>query len=120
MRQLKSGSGWRLGWNSETEFWGLIGTDDWAIELTQAEFEDFCRLALQLANTMTQMNHELMQEERISCELESDLMWLEVDGYPEDYQLRFILLTGRGVEGTLASKAVSALLEAFPSKLITN
>lgn len=114
MRQLKSGPGWRLGWNSETtEFWGLIGTDDWAIELSKAEFEDFCRLALQLADTLTQMSQELMQEEKISCELESDLLWLEVEGYPEDYELRLILLTGRGVEGMFASKSVAALLQAI-------
>ena len=34
---IKSGAGWRIGWNPHApEFKGLIGTDHWAIELTEA------------------------------------------------------------------------------------
>jgi Domain of unknown function (DUF1818). len=41
-RILKTGTGWRLGWNPQaTEFQGLVGGDTWAMELTQAEFDDF-------------------------------------------------------------------------------
>ena len=44
-RVLKSGKGWRIGWNpTAIEFKGLVGTDNWAIELTEAELNDFCRL----------------------------------------------------------------------------
>jgi len=40
---------------------------------------------------------------RISCEAESDLLWLQVEGYPHAYNLRLILNTGRcaGVTGLL-------------------
>ncbi len=113
MRQVKSGEGWRLGWDATApEFKGLVGGTDWAIELTEAELEDFCRLVLQLAQTMAQMSQELMEEERICCEAESDRLWLEVEGFPHAYEIHFILLSGRRAEGSWAESAVPALLQA--------
>jgi hypothetical protein len=112
-RVIKSGSGWRIGWNpSAPEFKGLVGTDDWAIELTEAELNDFCRLLLQLADTMQQLRSELMDEEKIACEAESDLLWMEVEGYPHAYSLRFILHTNRCAEGKWSDAAVPGLLQA--------
>ncbi|MFN6515880.1 MAG: DUF1818 family protein [Nostoc sp. CreGUA01] len=112
-RVVKSGSGWRIGWNPDApEFKGLIGTDDWAIELTEAELNDFCRLLAQLADTMKQLATELMEEEKIACEAESDLLWMEVEGYPHAYSLRFILNAGRGAEGKWDACAVGDLLQA--------
>ena len=113
-RLVKSGPGWRLGWNpNATEFQGLVGGEDWAIELTEAELNDFCRLAEQLAGTMQHMATELMDEEKISCEAESDLLWLEVEGYPHAYGLRFILQSGRRGEGFWPASAVPDLLQAM-------
>lgn len=112
-RVVKSGSGWRIGWKPDApEFKGLVGTDDWAIELTEAELNDFCRLLAQLADTMKQLATELMEEEKIACEAESDLLWMEVEGYPHAYSLRFILNTGRCVEGKWDAFAVPDLLQA--------
>ncbi len=112
MRQIKSGAGWRLGWNPEAKFQGLVGSETWAIELTEAELEDFCRLALQLAATMQTMQAELMDQERISCEAETDLIWMEVEGSPQAYGLRLIVLTGRRAEGEWVAEAVPDLLQA--------
>ncbi|MBO3459189.1 DUF1818 family protein [Aetokthonos hydrillicola Thurmond2011] len=115
-RLLKSGSGWRIGWNpAAPEFKGLVGTDDWAIELTEPELNDFCRLLLQLADTMKQLADELMDEEKIACEAESNLLWMEVEGYPDAYSLRFILNTKRGAEGKWDASAVPELLQAAGS-----
>ncbi|MBW4478121.1 MAG: DUF1818 family protein [Tolypothrix brevis GSE-NOS-MK-07-07A] len=112
-RLVKSGSGWCIGWNPNApEFKGLVGTDDWAIELTEAELNGFCRLLAQLADTMKQLESELMDEEKIACEAESDLLWMEVEGYPHAYILRFILNTGRCVEGKWNADAVAGLLQA--------
>ncbi len=112
-RVLKTGIGWRIGWNPQVaEFKGLVGTDDWAIELTEAELQDFCRLAVQLAETMSQLNSELMDEEKVTCEAQSNLIWLEVSGYAQAYELRFILLSGRGAEGSWNEGAVMGLLLA--------
>lgn len=113
-QHLKHGQGWRIGWNPDADpYRGLIGTDTWAFELTEAEWEDFCRLALQLAENMAQMAAELMAEEQITCEVECDRLWLEADGYPDAYRLRVILLQGRGAEGEWEAEAVSALLQAI-------
>ncbi len=112
-RVLKQGKGWRIGWNPTAEsYHGLVGGDDWAIELTEVELADFCRLLAQLAQTMEQMTEELMDEERIACEAESDLLWLEVEGYPHDYCLRLILNQGRRCEGNWSAQVVPELLQA--------
>ena len=112
-RLIKSGSGWRIGWNPQADkYQGLVGSDDWAIELTAAELNDFCRLLNQLVTTMTQMQTELMDEERIACEAESDLLWLEAEGYPHAYSLRLILNQGRRCEGNWAEGVANELAEA--------
>jgi Domain of unknown function (DUF1818) len=110
---LKSGAGWRLGWRSApADYPGLVGGEDWAIELTAPEMADFCQLVQQLADAMAQMAGELMAEEKIDCEAESDLLWLQVSGYPNDYSLRLLLNSGRKAEGNWNSAAVPALIAA--------
>ena len=112
-RVVKSGQGWRIGWNPEASHYkGLVGGEDWAIELTEKELNDFCRLLAQLTQTMNQMTAELMDEEKIACEVESDLLWMEVEGYPHAYSLRFILNTGRCCEGSWSESAVPGLIQA--------
>ena len=112
-RLLKSGNGWRLGWNPAADkYKGLVGGNNWAIELTEAEINDFCRLLGQLAETMSQIAEELMDEERIACEAESELLWLEVEGYPHNYSLRLILNQDRRCEGNWSEIAVKELVQA--------
>ncbi|MBF2063461.1 MAG: DUF1818 family protein [Calothrix sp. C42_A2020_038] len=112
-RVIKTGNGWRIGWNpSAPEFKGLVGTDDWAVELTEAELNDFCRLLAQLAETMKQIASEIVDEEKIACEVESDLVWMEAEGYPHSYSLRFILNSYRCVEGKWDATALPGLLQA--------
>lgn len=116
---LKQGDGWRLGWDpTALEFTGLVGTEDWAIELTAAEFADFCRLFQQLAETMAQMALELMPEEQITCEAESEWLWLEVAGYPHAYRLSLILHSGRRAEGSWPPTAVPGLLAATQTSTV--
>lgn len=111
--QLKSGPGWRVGWDpTASDFQGLIGADTWAIELTGAEFTDFCQLLEQLVAAMNQMQGELMDQETLTCEVVSDLVWMEVRGYPQAYGLGFILLTGRRGEGQWPAIAVPELVQA--------
>ncbi|MEO0015453.1 MAG: hypothetical protein RLZZ535_3842 [Cyanobacteriota bacterium] len=115
-RLLKSGVGWRVGWHPHTDKYpGLIGADHWAIELTQAEFADFRRLLNQLVDTMSQMKAELMEQERISCEAETSLLWMEVEGYPDNYSLRVILNCDRRCEGNWTENIAPQLLEALNS-----
>ncbi len=112
-RVLKKGDGWRIGWNPNAEIYkGLVGADEWAVELTQAELMDFCRLLLELAQTMEEMAQELVDEERISCQAQTERIWLNVEGYPDAFDLRFILETGRGAEGNWSATAVPELITA--------
>jgi hypothetical protein len=112
---LKSGAGWRIGWNPESEYPGLVGSDDWAFELTAAELADFCRLLGQLVDNMRSMQAELMDEESIACEAESDLVWIQAEGSPSQYNLRLILNTGRSCEGNWVADAVPELVAAMDS-----
>ena len=111
-RILKKGAGWRLGWNPDPTcvFQGLVGADDWAVELTAAEFHDFCRLLVQLSETVESIAAELMAEERISIEAESELVWLEIEGFPDSYSLRMLILNNRNFEGNWSAHIVSKLV----------
>ncbi|MBO9997925.1 MAG: DUF1818 family protein [Cyanobacteria bacterium SID2] len=126
-RIVKSGQGWRLGYcpdidrsqdnsgsqgNTSLTFVGLIGADDWAFELTDAEFRDFRRLLVQLDETLHQMSGELMDEENITCEVESECLWMEAAGFSHAYRIRVILNTGRRCEGEWLPEAVPELLRA--------
>jgi hypothetical protein len=111
---LRSGEGWRLGWNGAAEYFcGLVGGDRWAIEMTAAEFTDFCRVAQQLSHTMATMAEQLMDEETLVCEQETETIWLAAEGFPDSFSLRFILLTGRRGEGEWPPAAVIPLLNAL-------
>ncbi|HEY9808180.1 MAG TPA: DUF1818 family protein [Halomicronema sp.] len=113
-RIIKTGNGWRLGWQPNApQYNGLLAGENWAIELTEAELNDFCRLAKQLTGTMQQMAAELMEEEKITCEAESELLWVEVEGYPSAYSLHFILYSGRGAEGQWPPPAVREIAAAI-------
>ena len=114
IRHIKSGKGWRLGWNPSAEdFSGLVAGEQWAIELTAAELNDFCRSARQLSDTMRAMAVELMDEETLTCEQETSTIWLEAVGFPSRYSLRFILLSGRRSEGAWPAEAVDELVNAL-------
>lgn len=113
-RFLRQGDGWRIGWDPDAATYrGLVGSDTWSLELTGAELDDFCRLSAQLANTLQQMAGELMDEEAIACEVESELLWLEAQGYPDRYRLHLIVLNGRRGEGYWEASAVLPLLDAI-------
>ncbi|MCS6815596.1 MAG: DUF1818 family protein, partial [Cyanobacteria bacterium] len=65
-----------------------------------------------LASTMQEMAQQLMDAERISCEAASDLLWLEAEGFPHAYSLRFILLNGRRGDGYWTPTAVPSFFQA--------
>jgi hypothetical protein len=112
---LKSGAGWRIGWNPDGKYPGLVGSDDWALELTAAELADFCRLLGQLVDNMRSIQAELMDEESIACEAESELVWMQISGFPNKYSLRLIVNTGRSCEGNWMSEVVPELVAAVDS-----
>ncbi|WP_035994269.1 DUF1818 family protein [Leptolyngbya sp. KIOST-1] len=113
-RFIKEGQGWRLGWDpAAIPYCGLLAGQGWAIELTQEEFQAFCRLALELRETMIAIAAELMSEERVSAEAEAEALWLEAEGVPEAYSLRFILNSGRRCEGMWEAESTQQLIQAI-------
>jgi hypothetical protein len=113
-KQLLRGDGWRIGLRSDVDLYrGLVGADSWAIELTEHELKDFCKLAVQLAETMQIMATELSDGEKICCTLETEDISLEVSGYPHEFELHLQLLNGRQSEGMWAADAVPFLLRAI-------
>ncbi|BFM39408.1 DUF1818 family protein [Synechocystis sp. LKSZ1] len=113
-RLIQEGEGWRLGFDPRASLYvGLVAGSDWAMELTGPEFTDLLRLVRQLEDTMQSMAAELMEEERLSCEADSDLLWLEAEGFPHCYRLRLILNQGRRCEGAWPETVVPEVIEAL-------
>ncbi len=119
--KVLEGKGWRIGWDpSADSFCGLLAGQSWALELTAKEFKDFCRLARELDSTMSAMTEQLMDEERLACEQETETIWLEAEGFPSRYSLHFILLTGRKCEGEWPAEAVPQLITALNQPLFSD
>jgi Domain of unknown function (DUF1818) len=117
-RILKTGPGWRIGWDPASkqypkQYQGLIGNDDWAIELTQTELNDLRKLCAQLTDTIQFIATELMPDEAIELEAETALLWVGLEGYSHCYSLRFILLSDRGGEGAWSETATPPFLQAL-------
>ncbi|MEA5452751.1 DUF1818 family protein [Leptolyngbya sp. CCNP1308] len=113
-RFTKEGIGWRLGWNStDSNYYGLLAGSNWAIELTKAEFYTFQQLAMEVSAAVRAITSELMEGERITCEAESDHLWLEADGFPDAYSIRFILKSGRRCEGEWDVEATQQIMQAI-------
>ncbi|QQE64452.1 hypothetical protein GFS31_11330 [Leptolyngbya sp. BL0902] len=113
-RSIQEGEGWRIGWDEGAPHYpGLLAGSTWAMELTAPEFGEVCRLAQQLAQQMQAMAEVLMAEETLTCDAESDLVWVEVTGFPAAFTLRFILQSGRRGEGSWDATATQALLRVM-------
>lgn len=110
---LLSGEGWRLGHSPEAEiFVGLVGAENWAIELSQQEFQDFCRLSIQLIETMSAMQAELSEEETLTCSAQSENIYIEAFGFANNFTIHLQLLKGRRGEGIWSNQAIAQILEA--------
>ncbi len=113
-RRLLSGLGWRIGWLPNAQaFPGLVGGEDWAIELTAQELEDFSKLSWQLVDIMQQMQSELSEQEKLTCTATTELVELEATGYPNRFSLHLQLQTGRRCEGMWNDTATFDLLAAI-------
>ena len=112
-KYLLSGEGWRLGYSPDAEiFVGLVGAENWAIELNQQEFQNFCRISIQLTETMAAMQSELSEEETLTCSAQTDDIYMEASGLGDHFTIHLQLLNGRRGEGIWSNQAISELLEA--------
>ncbi len=113
-KRLLYGQGWRLGYCPDADVYvGLVGGDRWAIELTNQELQDFCRLCSQIAETMAFMESELSDQENLSCVAQTESICLIAAGLPRSFSLSLQLHTGRKAEGEWLPEIVPELLNAI-------
>ena len=88
----KEGPGWRIISDSSREnFSTLIGGESWAIELNQYEYEKLIKVVIDVSDQYNDIKDQLMGEEDITLELESD-PWLAIlKGDKNGWKLKLIL-----------------------------
>tara|TARA_B100001029_G_scaffold53118_1_gene42593 strand:- start:98 stop:478 length:381 start_codon:yes stop_codon:yes gene_type:complete len=88
----KEGPGWRLIRDSSRDnFSTLIGGESWAIELNQFEWKTLVKVVINLSDQYKNIKDQLMGDEDITLELESD-PWLAIlKGDKNGWKLKLIL-----------------------------
>ena len=88
----KEGEGWRIIIDPSREiFTTLIGGENWAIELNKSEWEDLVKVVINLSNQYHNIKDQLMGEEDITLELESN-PWLAIlKGDQNGWNLKLVL-----------------------------
>ena len=88
----KEGPGWRIIRDSSRDnFSTLIGGESWAIELNQYEWETLVKVVMDLSDQYKDIKDQLMGEEDITLELESN-PWLAIlKGDQNGWNLKLIL-----------------------------
>ncbi|MDX2273209.1 MAG: DUF1818 family protein [Cyanobacteriota bacterium] len=109
---LWKGAGWRLGRQPHhPPYTTLLGSDDWAMELTEAEWQAFCQALQQLRHQWQVMRPHLMAEESLTLEQGLDLLTLIATGEPDHFRLYLRLHQGRASEGVWSPSAVAGLVQ---------
>ena len=99
----QEGLGWRIIRDlSRDNFSTLIGGENWAIELTDFEWEELVKVVSDLSNQYLEIKYQLMGDEDITLELERN-PWLAIlKGDQFGWELKLILSgsvsLNRGVE----------------------
>jgi hypothetical protein len=90
------------------KFW--LGCSTWTIEFSQVEWEQFVQQLRTLAQTWQSMQEELMPEETLTLDSESETIRLQAEGQQEQWGIWLQICSGRKVEGYLDSPLVVELL----------
>jgi len=119
--EIHSGEGWRLRVDPNRHpFAVLIGSRNWAAELTLAEARQLHRGVRTLMDQWRVMVPQLMPEEELIIEHAGEGLWLELSVCRQGCALRFVLEpqghqagTLWGLEGGWDPAATEALIEAL-------
>ncbi len=94
----KEGPGWRLAKDlSKKNFSFLIGGSNWAVELSEKEWNSLLPIVADLVDQHKQLEDQLMPEESISLEMERGSWWACIDGNKDNWTLKLILM-GNGID----------------------
>ncbi|NJK64389.1 MAG: DUF1818 family protein [Synechococcaceae cyanobacterium SM2_3_1] len=97
---MLKGEGWRIGYQPQQQpYSALVGSDQWALELTEREWQDFCLGLQHLEQGCKAAQDHLVDEEVLTLEYHSDHLTLIATGVPPQFSLFLQLHTGRGGEG---------------------
>ncbi len=110
--QLLTGPGWRVGWRLNQTYCYLLGADQWALELTSSEWEDFRTGLSFLQSEFKQIQSLLVEEETATLEYNTEAITLIGSGYPLRHRLYLRLHQHRCGEGAWAPDAVTDLIKA--------
>jgi Domain of unknown function (DUF1818) len=119
--QVQEGKGWRLAHRPAGQpFCVLIGGEGWAGELRLAEAQALITGTRRLQQQREALLAVLMPEESLCLEIELDLepgsLWLELDGGPRGWSLRFVLTPAdgsRALEGAWPAPVATPLMAAL-------
>ena len=88
----KEGLGWRLIRDqSRGDFTTLIGGENWAIELTDSEWNSFVQVVFDLYQQYLDVKDQLMGDEDITLEIERNPWMAILKGDRYGWSLKFIL-----------------------------
>ncbi|MEB3361862.1 MAG: DUF1818 family protein [Synechococcaceae cyanobacterium] len=119
--QVQEGKGWRLAHQATRRpFSVLIGGEGWAGELRPEEAQALIDGVRRLCQQREALASALMAEEALCLEIELDLapgsLWMELDGDPQGWSLRFVLTPAdgsRAFEGCWPAAAAMPLMAAL-------
>lgn len=111
--QLLQGTGWRVGRRPQhPPYTALVGSDTWALELTEPEWQDLCQGLQQLQTDLAAIQAHLMAEEAITLEHQTERITVIATGYPHTYELYLQLHSGRRGEGHWSPEVIPELIAA--------
>ena len=88
----KEGPGWRIIRDlSRDNFSTLIGGESWAIELNQLEWDTLVKVVINLSDQYEDIKDQLMGDEDITLELESNPWTAILKGDQKGWNLKLIL-----------------------------
>ena len=114
----KEGPGWRIIRDSSREnFSTLVGGEAWAIELNQSEWKTLVKVVIDLSDQYKKTKDQLMDEEDITLEMESN-PWLGIlKGDKNGWKLKLILSPSssfdRGAEVSWPRNVTEAVTNAM-------
>ncbi len=88
----REGPGWRLQRDiSQEKYTVLLAGENWAIELSEDEWQTLCAPLFELLDQFEDLKSQLLDEEKIFLEKEKDFWWISVDGTKNAWSLILIL-----------------------------
>jgi len=88
---LKEDNSWRLIKNlNKGKYCFLIEVNNWAIELSQIEFDSLSHLLIKIEKQINSIKGELLEEELINLEIEKSPWFIELEGNKNQWNLRII------------------------------